>query len=118
MTSKLSTNFQVVTQRQGNTAYVVLSGELDIATAGELELALRELESSHPERTVLDLSELTFMDVTGLRVILAAAYRARHSNVSLVVAKPQKGVKRLFELTGADKQLGFFDEGTAASSSS
>jgi anti-sigma B factor antagonist len=51
---------------------VTLRGELDLATAGRLEAAIEQAGSP----VMLDLSGLTFMDSTGVRVLLQAAERA------------------------------------------
>lgn len=102
---KQARNSQIATQRQGKTARAVLSGELDIATAGELDRALTGLQNARPERILLDLSDLTFMDVTVLNIVRLAAHRARQSGIAFVLAKPQANVRRLFELTGSDLEL-------------
>jgi anti-anti-sigma factor len=73
---------------------VALRGELDLATAGHLETALSE--ASRP--VVLDLTRLTFMDSTGVRVLLEAAER---SPGALRIIPPADGDARLtIEETG------------------
>ena len=73
---------------------VALRGELDLATAGRLEGALSEASSP----VVLDLTGLTFMDSTGVRVLLEAAER---SPGSLRIIPPADGDARLtIEETG------------------
>ena len=58
---------------------ITLEGELDIATAPALESALRDSRTAmrRPERRVVDLRGLTFMDSSGLRAILSANGAAR-----------------------------------------
>src|SRR5439155_4034554 len=51
---------------------VTVAGELDLATAEQLEAQLKQVESSGPGTLVLDLRELEFMDSTGLRAVIAA----------------------------------------------
>jgi anti-sigma B factor antagonist len=77
---------------------VRLSGEIDLESADEFEQAV----SSAMARGafVLDFSDVTFMDSTGLRVLLKAA--ARTNGVPLTIADPAPVVRRLFEITVPD----------------
>jgi anti-sigma B factor antagonist len=84
---------------------VRLSGELDIATAGRAEDELRRAEAGEPDVLAVDLAGLTFMDSTGLRLIVAAASRARAADRRLVVVRGPDPVHRVLELTGLDGRL-------------
>jgi anti-anti-sigma factor len=77
-----------------------LEGELDLATAPFLKEALVDLGS---ERDVhLDLALLTFLDSSGLHVIVALA-RSLDGSRSVVLVNPSTAVRRCLELTGIDK---------------
>jgi anti-sigma B factor antagonist len=89
-------------------AWVRVTGELDIATAPHLEKTLREAEL-RARRVVLDLRELTFMDCTGIHVILEASNHARHSDGQLVLVRGPLHVDRLFTLTGTSDALEIID---------
>lgn len=78
---------------------VEVVGELDIASAGELERAVLEAEADAPGRLVVDLSGLEFMDSTGLHVLLAAARRARDGGPQLILRRGPQPVQQVFELT-------------------
>ncbi len=84
-----------------------MRGELDLATAGRLQEtldALAEQESS----TILDLSNVGFLDSTGLRVIVSAARASEASGWSFAVAPEVTApVARLFELVDAQSILPF-----------
>jgi anti-sigma B factor antagonist len=84
---------------------VRLSGELDIATAGRAEDELRRAEAGEPDVLAVDLAGLTFMDSTGLRLIVAAASRARAADRRLVVVRGPDPVHRVLELTGLEGRL-------------
>jgi anti-sigma B factor antagonist len=88
-------------------ARVALLGELDLATAAVAEEGLRAAEAAAPHRLKLDLTGLTFMDSTGLRLVIAAAARAREAGRSLVVVRGPAAVQRVFEVTGVDERLEF-----------
>src|SRR4051812_34768807 len=83
----------------------MLWGEPDIPPATSLELELQPVEIRCPPVLVLDLSQLRFMGVSGLRSILDAARRARRDGRHFVVTNPMPHISRLFELTAIDQSL-------------
>jgi anti-anti-sigma factor len=89
-------------------AWVHVAGELDLATSPELDRVLREAELDS-QLLVLDLRELTFIDVSATRVILAADGRARRGARRLMIARGPAQVDRVFTLTGARERLSMFD---------
>ena len=83
---------------------LTLSGELDVATTPELDLALRGAQ--HSSRSVtLDLSRLTFMDCSSLSVLVEAADRARASDDRFDVVRGTPHLDRLFALTDINGRL-------------
>jgi anti-sigma B factor antagonist len=86
---------------------LVLEGELDIASAPILEAAITELCGNGTCSIVLDLTQLTFMDSTGLRAILAADKLCNGNGHDLLLAGANGAVQRLFELTGVIGALRF-----------
>ena len=87
---------------------ITLEGELDLATVAAVEAALRGPVDPSPERRVLDLRGLTFMDSTGLRTILSANGTAPREGWSLQIAGPP-AVQRIFEICGVAAGLRFVD---------
>ena len=96
---------QVSRSDDGRIVRLMLCGELDMASSTSLELELSIVEARQPPVLVLDLSELRFMGVSGLRTILDAARRARREQRQFVVANPVPQIMRLFELTAIDQSL-------------
>ncbi len=89
----------------GNGWVLALRGELDLATAPMLNEHLRELQRAALDRLVLDLRELSFMDCAGLGVIVAADLRARQAETQLEVLCGPGQIKKVFTLTGVDRQV-------------
>jgi anti-anti-sigma factor len=91
-------------------ALVTVSGEVDLETAPELGdhavAALKDV-SVH---LVLDLRGVTFMDSTGLQVLLATAHQADLAGGSLVLVAPNRAVNRILTLTGLDKTFVLADD--------
>ncbi len=88
---------------------VRLEGELDIATAPRADEELRAAEESGPQMLAADLAGLSFMDSTGLRLIVAAAGRAHEAGRRFVIVRGPEAVHRVLELTGVDAQLEVVD---------
>src|SRR4051812_9252833 len=105
MPSNLAEPLRVSRSDDGRIVRLMLSGELDIATAATLELELQTVEARQPPVLVLDLAELSFMGVSGLRSILDAARRARREERHFVVTNPVPHISRLFELTAIDQSV-------------
>jgi anti-anti-sigma factor len=76
-------------------------GELDLSNAAQLEERL-----AGTINTVLDLSKLSFIDSTGIRVMISAFQRARSEAWELTVRNPQPAVLRVIKLVGLDQLLG------------
>jgi anti-anti-sigma factor len=80
-------------------AWVHLTGELDIATAPQLERKLHECQLQ-AQLVVLDMRELTFMDSAGAHAIADASVRAWQAGRRLVLLRGAPNVDRMFTLTG------------------
>lgn len=80
--------------------WVRLEGELDVATAPQVEEALLRGAASAPRLVVVDLRELVFMDSFGVRAIVEASARARAAKRRLILLRGAPQVERMFELTG------------------
>src|SRR5204863_6634332 len=75
-------------------------GELDIATAPELEAALDAAIECARRFVVLDLGEVCFLDASTLRVMLRAHRRLEERGGRLVIVCSDPLVAQLFEITG------------------
>lgn len=86
-----------------------LSGELDLGAAAALERSVRPLCENGANAVTLDLSDLIFIDSTGLAaVVLAGALCSKHNCRYEVIPGPRQ-VHRLFEIAGLVKALPFRD---------
>ena len=80
-------------------------GELDMATEGELRAALERQAANGP--VTLDLAGLTFIDTSGLRLILEMSEAARREKFELAVLPGSPAVQRLFEIAGVTELIPF-----------
>ena len=107
------TPFQICTTHSEGTAFVAIRGELDLATCPELEAVLAQ-QASADHRVVLDLSELRFIDSSGIRVLLMASRRAQREGSELGLIRGQEPVMRTLALCGATDELPFIGSDAAA----
>ena len=106
--------FELITERGENGAVrLVFRGELDIATAPQVDEELERVEADVPRVLILDLRALEFMDSTGLRTVLAADTRAREAGRRLVVVRGE-AVERIFSVTHLDQRLEIVEDLAAA----
>ena len=103
--------FAIDVAQQGERTLLNLSGELDLATVGELEGALTERLSAG-EDVVVDLRGLAFMDSSGVRALVAAHQLAESGHGALTIVRAPRGneVDRVIDVSGIATALGMVDE--------
>jgi anti-sigma B factor antagonist len=89
-------------------------GELDAYTVGQFRDALAELATAR--RLLIDLSEVPFMDSSGLGALIGGIRRARESDGDVTVACSRPTLTRLLHTTGFDRIVSVEDtvEGAVA----
>jgi anti-sigma B factor antagonist len=75
-------------------------GEIDMSTVPTFEKALSSALDENPERLMIDLSEVNFMDSSGLNALVRARNAMEDSGVELVISGMSNQVRRLFEVSG------------------
>jgi anti-anti-sigma factor len=88
---------EIVREKDGSVR-LLLRGELDMNGVLAAENAVERAVELTDSRLVIDLAELSFMDMFGARAILRAADRANTPAHRVVIANPRRHVRRLFEL--------------------
>lgn len=88
----------IVVSQRGATATIALDGAWDLAQRETVRYAVRIALARRPDRVVLDLSRLTFVDSSGVQGVLELAGYAARLKIDLVVIPGSGVVRRLFEL--------------------
>jgi anti-sigma B factor antagonist len=88
---------------------VRLVGELDLTSRDVCEMALTPL-CGVPNRVEVDCSELTFIDSTGLAVLLQMHRAVTDAGGSLELLQPSRMLVKLLEMTGLDALLPVLDD--------
>ncbi len=95
-------------EKVGKTLVTVV-GEVDVSNAGELREAVDSALEVAPAEVSVDLAEVSYIDSTGIGVLVGAATRAQEAGVAFSVAHPQTNVKRVLGLLGVERQLNVED---------
>jgi anti-sigma B factor antagonist len=82
------------------TVTVGLHGEVDVLTVDQVRVALTEALAAQPQDIVVDLSELSFIDSTGLGALVFGFQRARDAGVRFRLARPSTDVRQILVLSG------------------
>jgi anti-anti-sigma factor len=97
----------IAADRDERKARLVLGGELDMSARFQAERALDDLLSEPLEQLVVDLGEVTFVDSTGMGLVLEVNDRARSEGFKLRLLRGPAEVQRVFELAGVADVLPF-----------
>ena len=101
---------QMTVEHDRQVAVVTVSGELDLAAAGDAEQRLRPLEGRQVATLVVDLRRVSFIDSSGLRLIVALDARARANGRRVLIIRGSDQVDRVFKITRLETQLTFVDD--------
>jgi anti-sigma B factor antagonist len=82
-----------------------LVGEIDISNAHQLKQQLEAAYAAHPTNIFLDLEHLSYIDSTGLGVIIGVYGSIRGKGHKTIIVNPKDNVKKLLRITSLDKVL-------------
>jgi anti-anti-sigma factor len=100
MSGRLPPPFRLNVLPERERVRVLVCGELDLASAPAVDHAIRELTDRGFANVVLDLRELTFIDSTGVRLLIDHARAARDDGHTFAITEGTPAVERLLAVTG------------------
>lgn len=99
----------VTTSHHDDVSVVTVEGEVDVYTAAQLRQTLdQEIADGHV-RLVVDLDSVTFLDSTGLGVLVGRLKLVRNDSGWLRIVCSSERILRVFRITGLDKVFGIHD---------
>ena len=112
-----ATDFPLNVATPRGEAIVAVTGDLDLATAGDLRRRLSGVIENDQGDVVLDMSDVTYMDSSGLSVVLEVRDVLQRQGRTLVIARPSAPVATILKLCGlTDHLTTIVDEGSPAGS--
>jgi anti-anti-sigma factor len=101
-----------ISERAG-VSLMTLSGEFDMAAVQQFQREIEMVEAGSPPAIVVDMSQLEFMDSSGLRALVTADERARRAGRRLAIVPGPPHVRRVFEITQLDARLDLVEDASA-----
>lgn len=95
--------FSVITEQDDNNLSVHLQGELDLAAAGEFRVFMEPIANDESINLTLDLAQLTYIDSTGIGILISILKIRNAKQSKLSVANVPAHIQRLFDMTGISK---------------
>jgi anti-sigma B factor antagonist len=96
----------IVTSVNGESRVIRVSGEVDVSNKDELNAAIASAQSEGTQEVEVDLSEVSYIDSSGIGVLVAAAHRATDEDRRFFVSHPQRNVARVLSMLGMGAELG------------
>ncbi len=93
----------VSVRRDPDATIVTLAGEVDLRTSPQLRNTLHELLENRPPRIIIDLSDVSYVDSSGVGTIVELKRRAMRSGSDVILVGLQTRVRSVFEITRLDK---------------
>jgi anti-sigma B factor antagonist len=92
--------FSVLTEPHGRALVIRTFGEVDLASAKSLEREIRSAFDSDAEAVLVDLSEVSFIDSTGLSVLVAVTAASNSNGRRLRIVRISPAVQEAFDVSG------------------
>jgi anti-sigma B factor antagonist len=99
--AQITSALTVCDRWDGRAAIATVHGEIDFTTAGILRECLGHIIRKEPERLVIDVAQVAFLDCAAVHTL----QQARHTlagRCPVTLRSPQRQARRVFELTGLD----------------
>ena len=105
--------FGVTVEREGASATLRLSGEFDVACEDEFADATTDALSNGTRELLVDLRDLTFIDSSGLRFLIALWMESRRKDFDLSLLQGTGHVRRVLDIAGLERVLPIADAGSS-----
>jgi anti-sigma B factor antagonist len=97
--------FDISTTDEGRAVVVTVHGEIDLSTHDQLAAALHRAVAPPARQIVVDLSDVGFLDSSGIRTLVIGWRQAEGQGMSFALRKPRPVVLKVLRLTGVDQAL-------------
>jgi anti-sigma B factor antagonist len=106
---------EIVVRHQGTTTAIEVHGERDLAGSPSIRQTISRAMEDLPECIVLDVSQVEFMDSTGLHAAIELTKRSAAQNTRLVIIPGPEPIQRMFEITALLETLPFIEKPSSGS---
>jgi anti-sigma B factor antagonist len=103
-----------ITPVQSRSNVVPLKGEIDLHVSPTVTTALNEVIDKKPERLVVDLSEVSYIDSAGLAALIQAMQKMEGYGGKFMLSGLQETVRSIFEISRLDQVFQIFPDADSA----
>lgn len=93
----------ITVEQRSNYLLIIPSGDVDLSTSRELQQTIRQHMDRKPQRMVVDLAKVPYMDSSGVATLVEAMQLARKQSTRLVLSAMQPKVRSIFEIARLDR---------------
>jgi len=93
----------------GKTSMIRIEGEIDIYSIEKFRETIEEKIKTQIPEIILDCSELSYMDSTGMGVLIELRNKTKEMGQKIIMINPRPNIKKLLALTGVDKIIEIVD---------
>jgi anti-sigma B factor antagonist len=111
---KRETSSSSSTPRQTGSNVLPLKGEIDLHVSPLVTASLNEMIDKKPERLIVDLSEVSYIDSAGLAALIGAMQRVEGYGGKFALAGLQETVRSIFEISRLDQVFQIFPDTNTA----
>ena len=111
---KKETSSSGSTPRQTGSNVLPLKGEIDLHVSPSVTASLNEMIDKKPERLVVDLSDVSYIDSAGLAALIEAMQKVEGYGGKFALAGLQETVRSIFEISRLDQVFQIFPDTNAA----
>ena len=101
---------KITESTRNNIRIVQLQGRVDSEGAIDMELGLQEMTEAGSSQVILDLSQVTYINSAGLRILADMLTRTQANGGDLLLAGPSQKIRRVFQIIGFDNFFRLFDD--------
>jgi anti-sigma B factor antagonist len=94
---------EIERRTEGGWDVLDVAGEVDLSTAPELRSRIEDLLDEGSRRVVVDLADVSFMDSSGLSVLVSGFKSMREAGGEMAVVCPNASIAKIFSITGLDR---------------
>lgn len=109
-----SGDLKVRSEKRDGAVVVIPSGEIDLTSSPVLRVELKRIQAERPNRMVIDLTDVPYMDSAGVATLVEAMQFARKSSTRLVLCGLQDKVRSIFEISRLDTVFTIVGDQSAA----
>ena len=103
-----------MTPRQRSSNVLPLKGEIDLHVTPSVTASLNEIINKKPERMVVDLSDVSYIDSAGQAALIEAMQKVEGYGGKFMLAGLQETVRSIFEISRLDQVFQIFPDADAA----